>query len=102
MVYGLAISHVKNKFDADDVYQEVFLRLVSNIHKLNSQEHVKAWLIKVTINCCKNHYRLWKANTVEDTTVYWAQFIHNGIGYYIESKNLSQEEFVKTIYYFLL
>lgn len=63
MVYRLALSQMKNKVDADDLFQEVFVRLVSNIEKLESWEHVKAWLIRVTINCAKKHFDLyWNKN----------------------------------------
>ncbi len=63
MVYRLALSQVKNASDADDVFQEVFIRLVSHVNELESWEHVKAWLIKVTINCVKKHYSLfWNKN----------------------------------------
>jgi hypothetical protein len=37
-----------------------------------------------------------------DSNKYWAQFILNGVGYYIESTNLTQEEFIKTIYKYFL
>ena len=43
MVYRLALLQVKNQADADDVFQEVFIRLVSHIQKLQNEEHVKAW-----------------------------------------------------------
>ena len=56
MVYRLALLQVKNQTDADDIFQEVFIRLVSNIQKLQNEEHVKAWLIRVTINCSKKHF----------------------------------------------
>ena len=56
MVYRLAIIHMKNKADAEDVFQEVFLRLVKNADKISSEEHLKAWLIKVTVNCCKKQF----------------------------------------------
>lgn len=51
MVYKLALARTKNKFDADDVFQEVFIRYMKNHHKLTTNEHTKAWLIRVTINC---------------------------------------------------
>lgn len=54
MVYKLALARTKNKFDADDVFQEVFVRYMKNHHKLVSDEHTKAWLIRVTINCSKD------------------------------------------------
>lgn len=56
MVYRLALLQVKSQADADDIFQEVFIRLVKNIEKLQSWEHVKAWLIKVTINCSRKHF----------------------------------------------
>ena len=63
MVYRLALSQMKNQSDADDLFQEVFVRLVSHIHELESWEHVKAWLIRVTINCARKHFELyWNKN----------------------------------------
>ena len=72
MVYRLALSQMKNRTDADDLFQEVFVRLVSNVEKLESWEHVKAWLIRVTINCAKKHFDLyWNKNVdyMEDETL---------------------------------
>ena len=63
MVYRLALSQMKNTTDADDLFQEVFIRLVRHVQDLESWEHVKAWLIRVTINCAKKHYeQYWKRN----------------------------------------
>lgn len=63
MVYRLALSQMKNRADADDLFQEVFVRLVGNVHKLESWEHVKAWLIRVTVNCARKHFdQYWNKN----------------------------------------
>lgn len=51
MVYRLALSRTKSKTHADDVVQEVFLRFISAKREFTSDEHIKAWLIRVTINC---------------------------------------------------
>ncbi|MCL2427360.1 MAG: sigma-70 family RNA polymerase sigma factor [Oscillospiraceae bacterium] len=56
MVYRLALSQTKNKSDADDVFQEVFFRYIRKEPSFLSDEHEKAWFIRVTLNCCKN---LW-------------------------------------------
>jgi RNA polymerase sigma-70 factor (ECF subfamily) len=56
MVYRLALLHVNNASDADDVFQEVFIRLVKHIQKLQNWEHIKAWLIRVTINCSNTQF----------------------------------------------
>lgn len=63
MVYRLAVSQVRNRTDADDIFQEVFVRLVRHVQELQSMEHAKAWLIRVTINCTKKHFGLyWNKN----------------------------------------
>lgn len=54
MVYRLAMSRTGNKETSEDVYQEVFFRLAKKMPKFENEEHKKAWLIKVTINCSKN------------------------------------------------
>lgn len=51
MVYRLAFSRTKNEADAEDVFQEVFCRYFKSFPEFQSEEHKKAWLIKVTINC---------------------------------------------------
>ena len=65
MVYRLALSQMKNRTDADDLFQEVFVRLAGNVHKLESWEHVKAWLIRVTANCARKHFdQYWNKNVL--------------------------------------
>ena len=53
-VYRLALSQTKNKTYAEDVTQEVFLRFLNKERSFKSDEHIKAWLIRVTINCSKS------------------------------------------------
>lgn len=53
-VYRLALCQTKQKQYADDVTQEVFLRFFKYEKDFDSEEHVKAWLIRVTINCSKD------------------------------------------------
>ena len=65
MVYRLALSQTKSVANAEDVTQEVFLRFVENREKLKSSEHIKAWLIRVTINCSKSVFlSSWFRKTV--------------------------------------
>lgn len=56
-VYKFAYSLVKTRMDADDIYQEVFMRYVKAKPAFASSEHEKAWFIKVTVNCCKNYWK---------------------------------------------
>ena len=54
MVYRLAMARTGNVENSEDIYQEVFLRLSKKMPDFKSEEHEKAWLIRVTINCSKN------------------------------------------------
>lgn len=56
-VYKIAINQMRNTQDAEDVFQEVFLRLVRAAPNLSNAEHRKAWLIRVTINICRDMQR---------------------------------------------
>lgn len=53
MVYKIAFSHTKNKADADDVFQNVFLRYMRCQKVFQSEEHRKAYLIRTVINQSK-------------------------------------------------
>lgn len=65
MVYRLAYSLVKNRVDADDIHQEVFIRYIKNNPCFESVEHEKAWFIKVTTNQCRNWWKTaWKRKMV--------------------------------------
>lgn len=54
MVYRLALCQTKQKQYAEDVTQEVFLRFFKTDKDFASEEHVKAWLLRVTVNCSKD------------------------------------------------
>ena len=54
MVYRIAYRYVKNSIDADDVFSETFLSYFKKKRTFESEEHRKAWLIRVTINCAKD------------------------------------------------
>lgn len=54
MVYRIALTRCRNKESAEDVYQTVFLRYSEKMPKFESEEHSKAWFIRVTINLTKD------------------------------------------------
>jgi len=57
MVYRLAFIQIKTKEQAEDILQDVFLKLMQQTNRLESPEHEKAWLIRTTINCCKDYWK---------------------------------------------
>ena len=73
MVYRLAFARTGSRYDADDILQEVFLRYVKKQPVFSEEEHRKAWLIRVTINCSKSLWNsLWrrKIEPLEDNIVF--------------------------------
>ena len=57
MVFRLAFSYMKSASDADDVTQNVLLRLLRNIKPFENEEHARFWLVRVTVNECKRALR---------------------------------------------
>ena len=54
MVYKVALTRCGTVENAEDVFQNVFMKLSEKMPKFKSEEHKKAWLIRVTINFSKN------------------------------------------------
>lgn len=66
MVYRLAYSLVKNPHDAEDIHQDVFVRYILKRPEFESEDHAKAWFLRVTINLCKNFWKTaWKQRVVK-------------------------------------
>lgn len=53
-VRRICFLYVRNRADMEDVFQEVFLKFFLNAEHLQSEEHQKAWLCRVTFNKCKD------------------------------------------------
>lgn len=65
-----ALHHTQNQSDAEDVVQMVFLKLIRLEQEFADKEHEKAWLIRVTINQCRDLKRsAWhkKTTALEET-----------------------------------
>lgn len=54
MIYRIALHNLKNPADAEDIFQDVCLTLLTKNAPLFDDVHIKNWLIRVTINKCKN------------------------------------------------
>ncbi len=56
MVWRVALNYCTNYADAEDILQEVFLRYLKASTEFQDETHLKAWLLRVTINLGKNLY----------------------------------------------
>ena len=83
-IYYLALSYTKNTKDAEDIVQNTFLKLYNRKDNFKDEEHLKRWLIKVTINNAKSLITsLWfKLRNPFDEAVYndlVTSFEHNDL-----------------------
>ncbi len=54
MIRRLCMIHLKNYADTEDIFQNVFLKYVLSSVTFESEEHERAWFIRVTVNACKD------------------------------------------------
>lgn len=63
VVYRVALSYAKTKEDAEDVLQNVFLKLLTKRVKFEDDEHIRKWLIRVAVNECNSLWSsFWRKN----------------------------------------
>lgn len=53
-VRRLCVLHVKNQADTEDIFQTVFLKYLLHAPAFETEDHERAWLIRVTINACRD------------------------------------------------
>lgn len=63
MVYRVALQNMGNVADAQDAAQDVFLRILTQQPQFTSKTHEKAWILRVTINICKDHWKYQRLRT---------------------------------------
>ena len=64
-VRRICMIHLKNRADTEDIFQTVFLKYVLRTAPFDSPEHEKAWIIRVTVNACKDLLRsFFRSRTV--------------------------------------
>ena len=58
-IYAVAFNICKNKYDAEDVVQDTFIQYLSHKKDFQSEQHIRAWIIRVAINKAKNKNNLF-------------------------------------------
>ena len=65
MVYRLALNCLRNPADAEDAAQTVMLRLWQRAEPFSNDDHLRHWLVRVTLNVCKDTARSpWRRRMV--------------------------------------
>ena len=57
ILYRMAFTYMKNEQDSLDVMQELIYKALKKMHTVLQHEYARTWLVRVLINCCKDHLR---------------------------------------------
>lgn len=63
-VRSYILATVKNRWVADDLIQEVFLRVLQNLPQLRDEAKLSAWVFRIAANLCQDHFRHAKRNLI--------------------------------------
>lgn len=106
-VYRTILSCCKNKENAEDAVQNAFLKLM-NLHpdkaRFNDDEHIKRWLIRVSLNECKNTWKsFWNRNKVSfdelDTDPSYRDDTHAGLNEVLDQLPPNYRAVIHLYYY---
>ncbi len=69
-LFAIAFNICKNPEDAEDIIQDTFVEYFSSHKDFKDEEHIRAWLIRVTINKSKNILKVfWRKRRVSESNV---------------------------------
>lgn len=51
------IKHIKNKEDAEDIFQEIFIKIHQKIHTVKEKEKIESWIFQIARNLIIDYYR---------------------------------------------
>ena len=78
-LYRTAYFQCKNRHDAEDIVQEVFIKYMKKKPSFVDEDHERAWFLRTTINLSKDYFKsFWNRKT---------QAIFDNIPYYMEENN---------------
>lgn len=80
-MYNTALGFLQNKFDAEDLTQEVFIKIVNAAHTFKGNSTVKTWIYRITINTSINQLNKQKKILSRQKEEFWdiPFFDHPGI-----------------------
>jgi RNA polymerase sigma factor (sigma-70 family) len=102
LVFNLALQYVQNKEDAEEITQDVFLKIHTKIHAFQAQSDIKTWMYRIAINQSldfikaqksKKRWSLFSAVSIDDAhkKIEIPHFDHPGV-------QMEQKEALATIF----
>jgi RNA polymerase sigma-70 factor (ECF subfamily) len=93
MVYRIALNWFRSAPDAEDAAQTVMLRLWQTDTTFDGDDHLRHWLVRVTVNVCKDLSRNpWRSRTVSLDQCSQPVFDHPAKGTLYQSNGMKSRE----------
>jgi len=86
--YALCLRYVHDKAEADDILQEGFLKIFTNIHQFSREHSIEAWMRRIIVNTALTHYK-------KNVKHYYQKEIDEVKEIDIESYNIEEAEFTQ-------
>ncbi len=89
-IYRYLYAICRNRLMAEDIMQDVLLSLIKRSDPFETEEHERAWILRITINKCKNHLkssRIKNTISLDDTENEAVRKMHNSV-----SESFTEEE----------
>lgn len=85
-VLRIATAYSHDSSIAEDIFQEVFIKVANNLHKFENRSSEKTWIIRITINTCKDYLKSsWKQKVIP------MEEIESNQSYHLEDEILKEE-----------
>ena len=84
MLYRICLIQLRSVSDAEDALQETYLKYIKKHPDFSSEEHRRAWLIRVAVNQCRDMLRSIRIRTAEN--------IDNVVEKYTDNGGISEED----------
>ena len=100
LIFKTCFMMVKNKYDAEDIVQDTYMKYISYLadgYKFESDEHKKAWLLRVSQNKCKDLLKYKSKHThiayedVEECLLCGKNYEQEDMDEFLRFANLSYE-----------
>ncbi|WP_033168575.1 sigma-70 family RNA polymerase sigma factor [Clostridium sp. KNHs205] len=70
-VLRTAYMYVKDSHLAEDIFQDVFIKVNQKLHTFQGDSNIKTWIIRITINTCKDYMKsAWNQKVMQFTEVH--------------------------------
>lgn len=60
LVYNLALHYTNNQHDAEEITQDVFMRVYRGLPDFRQEADIKSWIYRITVNCSLDHIKKQK------------------------------------------